>query len=116
MWLAAAGGVLVVTAAVIRSGHTLLDRLMVALLLLLGAGITAGLLFTVWPWGLAPVPIAGTAISVLGLFSVFGGRDLRLPRPTLSDGAVVGAAPPRLLPATSPVRSCAPTARAGSAS
>src|SRR6185369_1556559 len=41
--------ILVLTAALIRGGHSLLDRLMVALLLLLGAGITAGLLFTVWP-------------------------------------------------------------------
>jgi hypothetical protein len=84
--------ILVVTAALIRGGHSLLDRLMVALLLLLGAGITVGLLFTVWPWGLAQVPIAGTAFSVLGLISVIGGRDLRLPRPTLADGAVAGGA------------------------
>jgi hypothetical protein len=84
--------ILVLTAALIRGGHSLLDRLMVALLLLLGAGITAGLLFTFWPWGLAPVPIAGLAFSALGLINVFGGRDLQLPRPTLADGAVAGAA------------------------
>lgn len=49
--------VLVLTiAALIRVGGGLLDRLVVAAFLLCGAVMGFGLLFSVWPWGLAPCP------------------------------------------------------------
>jgi hypothetical protein len=75
--------------------------------LLLGAGITAACCSRSGPWGLAPVPIAGTAFSVLGSDQrVRVGGTCALPRPTLADGAVVGRRSPcrRLIRV---VRSCA---------
>lgn len=81
--------ILALTAALLRGGRTLLDRLMLALLVLLGAVAGAGLLFTFWPWGLAPVPVAGCAISTLALVHVLGKRKLHLPRAALSDGVIL---------------------------
>ncbi|MFF3240729.1 hypothetical protein [Micromonospora sp. NPDC002931] len=84
--------VLVLTAALLRVGRTLLDRLVLATALLLGALCAAALLFSVWPWGLHPVPVAGTALTaLLGLALVTGVRP-RLPRPALADAAPVVAA------------------------
>jgi hypothetical protein len=78
--------ILVGTASLIRGGRTLLDRLMLALGLLGGAATLAGLLFTVWPWGLSPVVVAGTAGTVLVLIATALRRRPALPRPTLTDG------------------------------
>ncbi|WP_433650941.1 hypothetical protein ACQP2C_31910 [Micromonospora zamorensis] len=83
--------VLLVTASLLRGGRTLLDRLMLALLLLIGATTVAGLLFTVWPWGLHPVPVGGTAFTVLILTTVLTGRRPTLPRPSWSDLPPVAA-------------------------
>jgi hypothetical protein len=77
--------VLVATASLLRGGRTLLDRLMIAIALLLGTTCAAGLLFTVWPFGFEPVAVAGTALTVLGAVSVLTGRSPRLPRPAASD-------------------------------
>ncbi|SIQ94354.1 hypothetical protein [Micromonospora avicenniae] len=84
--------VLVLTAALLRVGRTLLDRLMLAAALLLGAVCAAGLLFSYWPWGLHPVPVAGTAFTVLLGFALVTGVRPRLPRPTAADLAPVLAA------------------------
>lgn len=84
--------VLGLTAGLLRGGRTLLDRLMLASALLIGTLCAAGLLFTAWPFGFHPVPIAGTALTVLGAISVFTGRRPRLPRPALTDGITAGAA------------------------
>ncbi|MGK5675967.1 hypothetical protein ACSNOB_24380 [Micromonospora sp. URMC 106] len=84
--------VLVLTAALLRVGRTLLDRLVLATALLLGALCAAALFFSVWPWGLHPVPVAGTALTaLLGLALVTGVRP-RLPRPAPADAAPVVAA------------------------
>ncbi|MFI5907368.1 hypothetical protein [Dactylosporangium sp. NPDC051541] len=84
---------LVATAALLRGGRSLLDRLMLATGLLLGATCAAGLLFTFWPWGLHPVPVAGTAATALILLASRTGRRLQLPRPRWTDAiAVAGAA------------------------
>jgi hypothetical protein len=48
-----------------RGLPTVLDRLTVAAAQLFGALCAAGLLYSVWPWHLHPVPIAGTASSAL---------------------------------------------------
>ncbi|MFI7490841.1 hypothetical protein ACIBXA_20910 [Micromonospora echinaurantiaca] len=69
------------TASLLRGGRTLLDRLLLATMLLLGATTAAGLLVAVWPWGLHPVPVNGTALTVLVLAAVATGRRPRLPRP-----------------------------------
>ncbi len=78
--------VLVLTAGLLRGGRTLLDRLILAIGLLLGTVCVAGLLYTAWPWGLSPVPVAGTAFTVASLIRVLGNRPIELPRPALSDG------------------------------
>src|SRR2546423_15403078 len=57
--------VLVATASLLRVGRTLLDRLMLALCLLLGGTCAAGLPLSVWPWRLQPVPVAILALTVL---------------------------------------------------
>nr|WP_230416319.1 hypothetical protein [Micromonospora tarapacensis] len=77
--------VLLVTAGLLRGGRTLLDRLLLAAVLLVGLTTAAGLLFAVWPWGMAPVPVAGTALTVLVLTALAGGRRPTLPRPAWAD-------------------------------
>ncbi|MFF3855032.1 hypothetical protein [Micromonospora sp. NPDC002575] len=80
------------TAGLLRGGRTLLDRLVLAGALLAGATCAAGLLFSAWPWGLHPVPVAGTASTVLLGIAAATGRRLRLPRPAAADLLPVGAA------------------------
>ncbi|GIH14739.1 hypothetical protein [Rugosimonospora africana] len=83
--------VLIVTASLLRAGRTLLDRLMLALFLLLGTACGAGLLLSVWPWGLAPVPVAGVALTVLAVLGTVSGRRPALPRPAIADVVTVAA-------------------------
>ncbi|MEU5789712.1 hypothetical protein ABZ754_18505 [Micromonospora purpureochromogenes] len=73
--------VLLATASVLRGGRTLLDRLVLALALLLGAATAGGLLFAVWPWGMRPVPLTGLALTVVVLAAAGLRRRPRLPRP-----------------------------------
>ncbi|MCO1594102.1 hypothetical protein M8C17_02900 [Micromonospora sp. RHAY321] len=80
------------TASLLRSGRTLLDRMVLALALLAGLTCAAGLLFSVWPWGLHPVPVSGLALTVLTLAAVLSRRAPRLPRPGWSDLVSVAAA------------------------
>ncbi|MEU8300396.1 hypothetical protein AB0C04_24345 [Micromonospora sp. NPDC048909] len=89
--------VLLATASLLRGGRTLLDRLMLATMLLLGATTGAGLLFAVWPWGLHPVPVVGTALTVLVGVALGTRRRPKLPRPgwpdlfcVLGTAAIVG--------------------------
>ncbi|MFF5173195.1 DUF6541 family protein [Micromonospora sp. NPDC000089] len=84
--------VLVLTAGLLRVGRTLLDRLVLATALLLGTVCVAALLFSYWPWGLHPVPVAGTALTVLLIVGLARGLRPRLPRPALADLAPVAAA------------------------
>src|SRR5256885_10585849 len=57
--------VLLGVTSLLRSGRTLLDRMVVAFALLLGATCAAGLLISVWPCGLHPVPVARFAFTGL---------------------------------------------------
>ncbi|GIJ67581.1 hypothetical protein [Virgisporangium ochraceum] len=84
--------VLALTAGLLRGGRTLLDRLVLATALLLGCCAVAGMLFTAWPFGLDPVPVAGAALTVLGGVSIASGRAPRLPRPTVADALTVATA------------------------
>ncbi|MET8087720.1 hypothetical protein [Micromonospora sp. NPDC005237] len=77
--------VLLATASLLRGGRTLLDRLMLAVLLLVGATTIAGLLFSVWPWGLHPVAVTGAALTALTLIAAATGRRPTLPRPGWTD-------------------------------
>jgi hypothetical protein len=84
--------ILLGTASLLRAGHSLLDRLMLALFLLLGSVCAAGLGMSVWPWGLAPVPVAGLALSALVMLGWATGRRPSLPRPSAADAACVAGA------------------------
>ncbi|MER7750491.1 hypothetical protein [Kitasatospora sp. NPDC097643] len=78
-------------AAVIRVGGVLLDRLVVAGLMLTGAVLTFGLLFSVWPWGLAPIATTGLMFSVVTVAAWAARRTPRLPlRFRWSDLLVLG--------------------------
>ena len=84
--------VLVATASLVRGGRSLLDRLIIALAVLLGASCLALLVFSVWPWKLHPVAVGGAALSVLAISGVLSGRRPNLPRPSFGDLLSVGAA------------------------
>jgi hypothetical protein len=69
---------LLATAALLR-GRYLLDRLVVAFALLFGATCAAGLVVSVWPWRLAPVPVAGVAFTSLIVIAAVLRRTPQLP-------------------------------------
>src|SRR5690348_15203265 len=48
-----------VTASLLRGTRFLLDRLVLSFALLFGTACAAGLLISVWPWHMQPVPVAG---------------------------------------------------------
>lgn len=76
-----------------RGGRSLLDRFVLAVLQLFGAACVAGLAFSVWPWRLHPVPIAGCAFTALVALALATGRRPSLPsRMHLTDRLVAVAA------------------------
>ncbi|MFF5226761.1 hypothetical protein [Dactylosporangium sp. NPDC000521] len=85
---------LVATAALLRGGRTVLDRMMFATGLLLGLTCLGALVFAVWPWGLHPVTAGGAAATALIVAAAKTGRRPRLPRfgPTDAIAAVAVAA------------------------
>ena len=82
---------LIATAALLRGGRTVLDRLMLATGLLLGLTCLGALVFAVWPWGLHPVTAGGTAATTLIVAAARTGRRPRLPRLGATD-AIAGLA------------------------
>jgi len=80
---------LVVVASVLRSGTNLVDRLMLAAALLAGTALSLGLVFSIWPWGLRPVPVAGTLFSLAGGAAWLLRRRPGLPRRMLGSDLVV---------------------------
>lgn len=81
------------TASVLRAGHGLVDRLMFATILLCGAALAGGLLFSVWPWHLSPVPVAGSGLTALVVVALATGRRPQLPTRLLgSDAIILGTA------------------------
>ncbi|NUR25714.1 MAG: hypothetical protein HOV83_07665 [Catenulispora sp.] len=81
------------TASLLRAGHTVLDRLMITVGLLTGVLITLGLLFSVWPWGLNPIAVGGTLLSLVVVVGAVTGRAPRLPRRVLASDLLILAAP-----------------------
>jgi hypothetical protein len=85
------------TGGLLRVGGTVLDRLMITLGLLAGTAMAAGLAFSFWPFGLNPVAVGGTALTVLVVLGVLLQRRPRWPRRVLGSdlalllGAAVGA-------------------------
>ena len=83
--------VIVATASVLRTGGTLLDRLMLALFLDAATAIAGGIGFTFWPWGFQPIAVAGCALTGIVGYSALTGTPPRLPRRfSGADLAVVG--------------------------
>ncbi|MET9884373.1 hypothetical protein ABZZ20_14715 [Streptomyces sp. NPDC006430] len=76
-------------AALLRVGGGLLDRLVVATFVLCGAVMAFGLLFSVWPWGLAPVPGAGVLLSVVSVCGWLAGRRPHIPLRVRGSDSVV---------------------------
>lgn len=83
---------LVAVASILRSGSNVVDRLMLAGALLTGTILGLGLLFSVWPWGLDPVPVGGMLFSTVTLAGWSARRRPSMPRRWLgSDAVVLGA-------------------------
>lgn len=80
------------TAALLRAGETLLDRLVLSGLLIAASLMIIGVPLSEWPWGLAPAPIAGLLLTAIVLVWTVSRRRLVLPRPAWSDAIPVGAA------------------------
>lgn len=80
-------------ASTVRIGGVLLDRLVASGLLLCGALLILGLLASVWPWGLSPVPVSGVLLSAVGGAAWWSGRKPSLPwRVRGTDAVVLGTA------------------------
>ena len=80
---------LLALASLLRSGRTIVDRLILAFAILLGITPVAGLLISVWPWGLAPVPVAGCALSALVVIALISHRVPRFPHTVTGPSLVV---------------------------
>ncbi|WP_371497575.1 hypothetical protein OG871_16640 [Kitasatospora sp. NBC_00374] len=78
-------------ASVLRVGGGLLDRLVVATLVLCGAVLGLGLVLSVGSWALIPVPTAGLILSAVSVSAWVTGRTPRLPlRLRSSDLVILG--------------------------
>lgn len=62
------------TASLSRASRSLLDRVVLAIGLLIGFACAAGLLFSVWPWHLAPYPVGVLALTGLVVVAAVTGR------------------------------------------
>ncbi len=82
----------VALAAFLRGGRTLLDRLMLAIAVLIGTTCAAALLFAVWPWGMHPIAVAGTAFTAIIVIAHLTGRRPNLPRARIGDVLALGGA------------------------
>ncbi|MEV0644866.1 hypothetical protein AB0I28_06345 [Phytomonospora sp. NPDC050363] len=79
-------------ACVLRAGRSLVDRLMIALFITIGGFIVFGLIYSAWPWGLAPIPIAGTWFTAVLAIGFFTGRRPSIPTRVLGTDLLVFAA------------------------
>jgi hypothetical protein len=72
--------VVAVTAWLLDSGRSLLDRVIISVALLAGVTCAATLVFSVWPFGLHPVALSGSALTLLAGYAAVRGRAPRRPR------------------------------------
>ena len=86
-------------ASLVRVGETVLDRVMVTLALGTGLLCVAGLGFSLWPWGLDPLPVAQTAWAGIWALALLTGRRPGAPRWSSADLAIPVAGVFALLPA-----------------
>ncbi len=95
-WLRVDWVLLIITvvalAGLLRGGRGPVARVVLAVALLYSATCVVGLLFSVWPWHLAPVPVAGLGFTVLALGYGISGRRFAIPRPGSSDVATLAGA------------------------
>ncbi|MEY9925979.1 hypothetical protein ABH926_000599 [Catenulispora sp. GP43] len=106
------------TAAQLTIGSTLSDRLIPAVGLVCGTAIAGGFVFSSWPWGLQPVPVAGVWFSALSLLAfrthARTGRRPSLPRRVVgSDLPLLAAGGYGAWVALAPVLRTTPTAGLG---
>jgi len=80
---------LLAVASILRSGTNMVDRFMLAASLLVGAVLALGLVFSIWPWGLQPLPVGGTCFSLVAVVGWFARRPPSLPRRWLGSDVVV---------------------------
>lgn len=73
------------TAALLRGGPYLLDRLLLSLVTLAGVACALVLVLPPWHWRLHPVFLGGLGLTVLVLVAAGLGRRPRLPRPRRAD-------------------------------
>jgi hypothetical protein len=77
------------TGGLLRIGGTVVDRLMITVGLLAGTAIAAGVLFSLWPFGLDPRAVGGVALTVLVVLRTWTGRRVRWPRRVLGSDAIL---------------------------
>lgn len=81
----------VAVASVLRCGRNVVDRLVFALIIVAGALVSGGLLFSLWPWGFAPFPVAGCLFTAVAVAAWVGRRAPERPRGfELSDLVILG--------------------------
>jgi len=81
------------TGGLLKIGGTVVDRLMITCGLLAGAAIAAGIVFSFWPFGLNPVAVGGSALTLLVLIGTVLRRRPRWPHRFLgTDLLLLGAA------------------------
>jgi hypothetical protein len=77
--------------AVLRTGRNAVDRLMMGTIVVAAALVAGALVFSRWPWRLAPFPVMGCLFTAVAVVASLGGRRPRLPRGfALSDLMIVG--------------------------
>ncbi|WP_018349970.1 hypothetical protein [Longispora albida] len=79
------------TASLLRAGRTILDRLVLSLGALVGTTCAAGLVLSLWPVTLRPVPVFGIGFTILVVLSVLTRRRPQFPVRTagLAEAGVV---------------------------